>query len=91
MTAAEFASRTNRTFTTEEYEKIEKVYTFHPCIDPAKGKDQIADLYETFGMRIILDMLPTAEKAEKIEDEIRSTRSRLDSLKAQMEDFKQGI
>lgn len=88
MTKQEFASRTNRPFTTEEYEKIEKVYMFHPCIDPVKGKDQIASLYETFGMRIILDMLPTAEEAEKLEREIRKTRQMLDYLNSLLDDLK---
>ena len=81
MTKQEFTARTAKPVNDKDYEIIEYVYTYHPGIDPVKGKDQIANLYETFGMRIIVDMLPTAEKAKHYEDEIRAARLKLDRLK----------
>lgn len=91
MTKQEFESRATRGFTDTEYKIIEKVYTFHPSVDPVKGKDQIADLFSIFGMRVILDMLPTAEKAEKLEAEIRETKHKLDSLINSMNKLAEGI
>ena len=90
MTKQEFASRTSRPFTEEDYKIVEKVYTFHPCIDSDRGKDQIASLHETFGMRVILDMLPTAEKAEELENKIIATKHELEALTAALFDLKSG-
>ena len=52
--------------TAEEYEIINLVYDYHPCISHNDGKDQIAMLYSTFGMRIIMDMQETAKRSEEI-------------------------
>lgn len=57
-----------------EYAHIEYVYTWHPSIDPVKGKEQIAYLYSNFGMRIILDMLTTAKAAEECELQLKRAR-----------------
>ena len=91
MTVQEFQERANRPFTKEDYEIIEKVYMFHPSVDPVKGKDQIAELFNIFGMRVILDMLPTAKKAEELDDEIRETKHKLDSLIDSMNKLAEGI
>ena len=85
MTKQEFTARTSKPVSDKDYEIIEYVYTYHPSIDPVKGKDQIANLYETFGMRIIIDMLPTAEKAKHYEDEIRAAKLKLDRIKNEYE------
>lgn len=53
----------------EDYKLIDFVYTWHPSIDPVGGKDEIAAIYNIGGMRIIRDMLKTAERAQEIEDE----------------------
>ena len=63
------------------------MYTFHPSIDPVNGKDQIAMLYSTFGMPIIMDMLTTANRVEKIEDEIRSHKLSIVKLEAELRDL----
>lgn len=56
-----------RKLTPEEYEIINLVYDYHPSISQScDGKDQIAMLYSTFGMRIIMDMQETAKRSEEI-------------------------
>lgn len=65
----------------EDWKIIEFVYTFHPSISETCGKAQIADLYKTFGMRIIKDMLQTAKRAKVMEGELSELRAKYDSLK----------
>ena len=73
-----------------EYDIIETVYTFHPSIDAVKGKKQIAELFLLGGIRLIRDMVPTAMKARELEDQIMSTRNRLEQLQASMKALKNG-
>jgi len=72
-------SRTD--FNDDNYAIIEKVYMFHPAID---GKDSIIDLYLTFGMTIIIDMLPRAEKIEAVEIEINKHKNEIEVLRNRM-------
>lgn len=80
MTKQEFEKRLGKTVNDRDYAKIEEVYATHPSISETEGKDQIAYLYKTFGMRIIEDMLPTARKAREIEGGMRSARMQLGRL-----------
>jgi len=80
MTKQEFKALTKRDFTDKEYETIETVYTFHPAISETEGKKQIASLYDTFGFRIIADMLPTAINAKELEEQITRKRHELEEL-----------
>lgn len=90
MTIHEFKERTSRPVSSIDYAIIEKVYNYHPCIDAVKGKDQIANLYETFGMRIIKDMLPTAERAAELESKIRDTQRELEQLRYEYDALRKG-
>jgi hypothetical protein len=47
--------------TDEEWEIIQKVYTFHPAIPDVNGKKIIAGMFKLGGMGIITDMLPAAD------------------------------
>lgn len=90
MTKQEFTDLTIRAFTDTEYEKIEIVYTFHPSISETEGKKQIASIYETFGIRVITDMLPTANKAREYEEQITKKRHELEELQEEFKNFKEG-
>ena len=48
-------------------------------------------LYDEFGMRIIRDMRPTAEKAEEYESEMQVLRAKLDYVKAAYENLRRGL
>lgn len=65
----------------EDWKIIEFVYSFHPSISETRGKEQIADLYKTFGMRIIKDMIQTAKRAEAMEKELSELRAKYNKLK----------
>ena len=84
---SEFQERINRAISDRDYAIVETVYTWHPSIDSSTGKDQMAYIYNNFGMRIIHDMLPTAEKAkdllkriEKLNAEVKQLREEYRAL-----------
>lgn len=61
-------------FPEEDYAIVEFVYNWHPSIPDVGGKDTIAALYELGGMRLIRDMVKTAEHAEQRDAEIQEIR-----------------
>ena len=95
MTKEEFEHITRMTVSNEDYQIIETVYTYHPCISDAYGKEEIASLYISFGMRLIKDMLPTAKMARTMEDNIRVCKQNYDKhiaeLRSNYNDFKKGL
>jgi len=88
MTKQEFKALTKREFTDAEYAMIETVYTYHPSISETEGKKQIASLYDTYGIRIIADMLPTATRAKEYEERIAQKRHELEELQEEFKKFK---
>ena len=56
MQKQEFEERIERTVTDEQYKVIEEVYMWHPSIRNTSGKDEVAELYKSFGMTIFHDM-----------------------------------
>jgi hypothetical protein len=91
MTKQEFKALTKRSFTDSAYTDIETVYTFHPCISETEGKKQIASLYDTYGTRIIKDMLPTATKAREYEERIAQKRHELEALKDELDELRSPV
>lgn len=91
MTRQEFNERCEVGVSDQEYKKIEFVYTWHPSISETQGKDQIAMLVGTFGMRIIEDMIPTAEKAQELENKRMSLRNQLESINEEYRKLKYGV
>lgn len=52
MQKQEFEERIERTVTDEQYKVIEEVCMWHPSIRNTSGKDEVAELYKSFGMTI---------------------------------------
>lgn len=77
--------------TNEEFAVISEVYACHPCIDAVRGKEQIATLWSIGGMRLMLDMLPTARKAASIDDKIIQLRAGIDRLSVEYKSLKEGV
>ena len=85
MMLSEFVNRLpddTRKPTDSEYKDIEYVYAFHPSIGGSghEGQEQIARLYSEFGMRIIRDMLPTANEAERLNTELIAARNKVERI-----------
>lgn len=90
MMKHEFEERLGKPVTEKEYKDIEFVYTFHPVISNTEGKTQIAELYKIGGMRLIKDMIPTAKKAQILEEKIITANTDLMKLKHQLEMLENG-
>ena len=63
------------------YEVIERVYTYHPAIT---SKKQIADLYLNFGMTLIGDMLPRAEKIMTLEHKLQVAKQVVSQIEEEL-------
>jgi hypothetical protein len=74
----------NTDINPEDYCTIEHVYTYHPAI---KDKKHIVQLYLDFGMTVINDMLPRADKCAQLEDAIRVAENELELLRNQLMDL----
>lgn len=85
MTKHEFEEKLGNQVTEKEYKDIEFVYTFHPSISNTEGKTQIAQLYKIGGIRLIRDMIPTARKAQELDNKIMAANANLMRLKRQSE------
>jgi len=79
MMKHEFEERVGHSVIDEDYEKIEIVYDFYPSNEPST-KDDIAFLYRNFGMRLIDDMLPRAQKVAELDLQIDKAKSELSKL-----------
>lgn len=90
MMKEEFEQRIGAPISDSDYKVIETVYTYHPVIDNVLGKDQIATIYKAGGMRIMRDMLPTAEHAKKLETEITQLRGMIAESERIYEALKSG-
>lgn len=94
MQKHEFEERIESTVSDEDYKLIEFVYQFHPVIRNVSGKDEVAELYKSFGMTLFRDMEPRAKKAKEVEEKMTSCRLEIETLtellatrKAEMKDL----
>lgn len=76
--------------TDKEFELIRFVRDNHPCIDCEKGMEQLAQIYNTFGMRIIRDMRETAKRCEEIRNERETLTRRFKELDIEYEILESG-
>lgn len=86
----EVNSKNRKHPTDAEYEVIEYVYNFHPAISETEGKRQIATLYVNYDMSIIQDMKPRAERMEKLEKDLRTTRAVLEDIENEIAELRAG-
>lgn len=91
MMKHEFEERLGKAVSDDDYKVIEYIYMYHPVIDNVKGKQQIADLYRIGGMGLMSDMLHTAKAAERLERRIRELNQELETVRAHMNELKNGV
>ena len=84
MQKREFEERIERHISDEEYRIIETVYQWHPSIKEVSGKDEVAELYKSFGMAIFHDMFPRAEKNRELESQLRHAQAEVERIKAEI-------
>lgn len=84
MMKHEFEERIGAEISDREYELIETVYTWHPAISEAGGKDQIATLYKTGGTSLIKSMLEAANIMMDLDKERRQAMRRLEKINSRI-------
>lgn len=75
MQKQEFEERIERTVTDEQYKVIEEVYMWHPSIRNTSGKDEVAELYKSFGMTIFHVTLSEAAELEGVQYQTMARRT----------------
>ena len=84
MSPQEFNELVGKEVSDREMNIIQTVYTFHPAIKDVGGKRQIAKLYLEFGMTVIQDMLPRAERMMILDREFHKAKAEMDRVKNEM-------
>lgn len=80
MQKAEFEERIEGQVSDEDYKLIEFIYQWHPVIRNVSGKDEVAELYKSFGMALFRDMEPRAKKTKEVEEQMTSCRLEIETL-----------
>ena len=88
MLKREFEERIGREVSDKDYDIIDFVYTFHPCISDTDGKAQVVAMYLACGIAPFRCMMKEAQKAKELEEAIRVTSESLESLKRDYETLK---
>lgn len=73
--------------TDSDYSIVETVYTYYPRVNT---KDSIAELYFIYGMVLIKDMLPRAERIREFEKQKRLARIALDEVSEKLKAIQAG-
>lgn len=87
MMKYEFEERIKGSVTDDEYRLIEVVYNWYP-VD--LSKDDIAYLYNKYGMTIIRDMLPRSEKMKELHARCNEAKHEIWKLEKLMDSVKRG-
>ena len=90
MMKAEFEALIGKSVTEGEYKDIEMVYTWHPAIKNTTGKDQMALLYNNFGMGVIKGMVPVAKKMEGLDGEMTKLEAQMHGIHQREEMLAEG-
>ena len=90
MNKQEFEERLGTTVSDEEWKRINYVYTWHPSISHANGKDDIAKLYKIGGPRLMIDMISTAKEWERLENMRTDLKLRIGKIEETMNAFARG-
>ena len=80
MTKQEFEKTIGAEISQKDYSIVEHVYTWHPSISEVEGKEQIAELYKSFGMPIIKNMMVAANFAVTLERAIAQAQIEVEEL-----------
>ncbi len=90
MIKEEFRDLVGLEVSDENYAVIEQVYQFHPAVSEVSGKEEVAELYKSFGMLVFYDMLPRAEKNRELERQLRQVQEDEERIKQEMEKLTHG-
>lgn len=84
MQKEEFEDLVGQALSDMDYEIIETVYLHHPAIRDVSGKEEVAELYKSFGMNIFYDMFQRAKKNQDLADRLFHTQAEVDRIREEM-------
>ncbi len=90
MQKREFEEMIEQPVSDAEYRVIETVYQWHPSVKEVSGKEEVAELYKSFGMAIFHDMLSRAEKNRELERQFLHARAEMERIRVEMEELSRG-
>ena len=90
MQKREFEEMIEQPVSDAEYKVIETVYQWHPSVKEVSGKEEVAELYKSFGMAIFHDMLPRAEKNRELERQFLHASAEMERIRVEMEELSRG-
>lgn len=90
MNKQEFEEKIGGWISVEQYRDIEFVYTWHPSVPESNRKEVIAQLYKLGGMRLIKDMMPTANAYRKLSIQRNELKAQIAVCEDAMNSLAQG-
>ncbi len=90
MIKEEFQDMIGQIVSDEDYKVIEKVYQFHPAVNEVSGKEEVAELYKSFGLAIFYDLLPRAERNCELKRQLHCAQEKVGHIKQAMEELAHG-
>lgn len=87
MQKYEFEERIDGKVTDEQYKIIEIVYMWHPSVRNTSGKEEVAELFKSFGMAIFHDMYPRAKKAQELDKQLRIAKREVLTIQEEIEEL----
>ena len=90
MIKEEFRDLVGLEVSDEDYAVIEQVYQFHPAVSEVSGKEEVAELYKSFGMSMFYDMLARAERNRELKRQLRQVQEDEERIKQEMEKLTHG-
>ncbi len=84
MSKEEFEDLISQALSDRDFEIIETVYLYHPAIRDASGKEELAELYKSFGMTIFYDLVGRAKRNQDLADQLRQTQAETDRIKEEI-------
>lgn len=91
MCKEEFQNLVGMEVSDEDYAIIEKVFLFHPVVSEVSGKEEVAELYKSYGIVVFHDMFPRAERNCELTKQLRQAQAAADRIKQEMEELHQGV
>lgn len=84
MGKEEFEDLISQALSDRDFEIIETVYLYHPAIRDVSGKEELAELYKSFGMTIFYDLVGRAKRNQDLADQLRQTQAETDRIKEEI-------
>lgn len=87
MQKKEFEEMVGNPVSDADYDVVGTVYQWHPSVSETSGKEEVAELYKSFGITVFLDMLPRAKKNRELSMEFGRLRAEMKRVQEEIEEL----